>query len=92
MATAGQIDLPVIVHVEGQLTANNVEAVREAIARTFGLDGGVWVHFAYDGPPYLIAAFPTELDALRSLNTHTHGGHVGFLPFGCSLDDVKDRP
>lgn len=49
---------------------------------------GCWVAYAYDWNPYLIAAYPTEIEALREINGLGYGS-VMFLPWGMSLVDAE---
>lgn len=45
---------------------------------------GCWVHFSYDGAPYLVSAWASEFDALKAMNA-TGYGRVMFLPWGMDL-------
>lgn len=53
------------------------------------MSDGCWVVYAYDNGPYLVAAFDTELNALRHLNRQAAGyGKVMFLPWGKDLREA----
>lgn len=52
-------------------------------------NGGVWVAFGRDNGPYLIGAYPTEIEALRAAVVRC--GDVMFLPWDTNLADAEQQ-
>ncbi len=59
----------------------------ERIADRCPIHGGAWVTFYYEVGPTIIAVYPSEIEALRSINGAS-GQTAVFLPWGRGINEV----